>query len=351
MRNRLPLITFAAIIAGASLAACGPVDSNEDAKTEFTFVNYGGDMMTAAEKGWLDPFSKRIDVMYKTDEPTELPKIQAMVKSGNVNWDAVYIDVLSGGAYCGKLFEKRDADINMDHLNPKYVTDDCGVPVVAQAVGLVYNKKQFGDRPPTSITDFMDTKKYPGKRMIYNYGSGSFEPLLAADGVDPEEIYPLDYDRAGNAIDELGDDLVLNGTLAKQVQAQIDGDFAMCLCYIGRSAVAAEEGADIGVVWDVVTTAWDGVYITKGSDSSDVVSEFQEMLADPEGQSGIYQYVAYAPTIKDNEQVNIDRPKEWSDFLLDENRDKIDEEIPKDVEWSEKNRNEMFDAWTRVTGG
>jgi putative spermidine/putrescine transport system substrate-binding protein len=344
-----PLLTAAVgLILAGSVAACGSGGSGKSDEKSLTFVNYGGDSLTAATKGWLEPFTKETGIKFRTDSPSDASKVKAMVEAGRTTWDLLDIDVLTGGAGCGTLFEKRSSEVDISAIDKTYITDECGVPVMVQAVGLVYNKKLYGDNPPTKITDFMDTKKFPGKRTIFNYASGGFEPILAADGVPADQIYPLDYERATKAMHRLGGNLVFQSTLAQQGQSLVDGDFGMCMCYLARAAVSKEKGADIGVVWDEITVAWDAIYAVKGSKSPEAQQKFLKFLATAEGQSGFYQYVPYGPTIPD---TKLDVKEDWKPFMADFNRDKINAVIPKDVEWARANRDEMFAKWTEATAG
>ena len=95
-----PARTRLAFAAGLvlTLTACGSDsgdngdggDSGSDGgSVELTFVNYGGDGMKAAKAGWLEPYTKKTGVTFKTDEPSDQAKIKAMVQSGRTTWDVV----------------------------------------------------------------------------------------------------------------------------------------------------------------------------------------------------------------------------------------------------------------------
>lgn len=314
-----------------------------------TFVNWGGDSLNAAKQGWLDPFTAQTGVTFQTDSPGDQAKVKAMVESGNVTWDVIDYDVSAAGDACGTLYEKRPADFDISQIDPKYLSDDCGVPIIAQTVALVYNAEKFGDNPPTSIRDFMDTAKYPGKRILFNYWTGSAEPLLMADGVAADKLFPIDWDRLFAVKDKLGSDLVFQAGLDQQVQAQESGDFALCLCYLGRSAVAAQNGAKIGVVWSQTFDAWDGLYVVKGTKNPDAAWAFSQWLATPEGQAGYSQYLAYSPTTIGGEAPAV--PEEFKGFMSAFNQDKIQETGFMDAKWWADNVAEASDQWAKLTAG
>src|SRR5690606_23596139 len=95
---------------------------------QVVFTNYGGATMDAAKKGWLDPFAEKTGLQIATDSPSDPAKVKAMVQSGKPTWNIVDLDTGTGAMYCGELFEKR-GDIDISGIDPKYVTDECGVPV------------------------------------------------------------------------------------------------------------------------------------------------------------------------------------------------------------------------------
>ena len=51
-------------------------------------------------------------------------------------------------------------------------------------------------KKPLSWADFWNVKDFPGKRALPDYASYALPLALLADGVKPENLYPLDVDRA-----------------------------------------------------------------------------------------------------------------------------------------------------------
>jgi len=363
----LSLVASAALL----LAACGSAGSateeetspaaqaaSSDASTEsssedpqlsgsLTFVNFGGDTMTAAKKGWLEPFTQETGVTFTTDEPGDQAKVKAMVESGRTTWDVIDYDPTAAGPECGTLYDKRPASFDTSDIDPASITDDCMVPILGQTVALVYNKALFGDNPPTSITDFLDTERFPGPRITFNYWAGTAEPMLLAAGVDAESVYPYDWTTLESAVDQLGGDLTFQSTIDQQVQAQESGDFAMCLCYLGRSAVAAENGADIGVVWDKIWIGYDGLYAITGSANPDAQWAFMQKIATSEGQSPLSMYVAYGPMTTGD----FEAPEEFQPFLPGFNQDKITQTSLADMAYLSANAAELSDQWAALTAG
>jgi putative spermidine/putrescine transport system substrate-binding protein len=334
-----------------SVSACGGEESAGSEgggdTAELTFVNYGGDGMKAAKAGWLEPYTEKTGVTFRTDEPSDQAKIKAMVESGRTTWDVVDIDAASAGPECGTLYKERPADFDTSELKTEQITDDCMIPIINQTVALVYNKQLYGDNPPTSITDFFNTD-FEGERITFNYWTGSAEPLALAAGIPAEEVYPIDWAALTDAVDSLGSDITFQSTLDQQAQAQESGNFGMCLCYLGRSAIAAENGADIGVVWDKIWVGWDGLYVIEGSENTDAAWDFVQFLATSEGQNGYYEYLPYSPSTT-GEAPEV--PAEYEPFMLTFNEDQVQETSDFDPQYWAEQGAAAADEWAKLTAG
>ncbi|MCG3752628.1 extracellular solute-binding protein [Amycolatopsis sp. Poz14] len=345
------LSTVSLVLAAAcgSSAGAGGQSGGDLSGEKIVFVNYGGDTLTAAQKAWLDPFAKNTGAQTATDSPSDPAKIKAMVQAGNPTWDVVWLDTGSGAQGCGTLYEKRsDFGVSVKDVDPRYVSDQCGVPVSVENVALVYNTKKFGGNPPAKITDFMDTQKYPGQRLMYNYASGGLESLLLASGVAPDQLYPLDLQRAAATVKTLGRNLTLDATLAQETQELEAGDFAMCLCYLGRAAIAAQNGAPVGVTWNHSFAAWAALYAVKGSRSPKAQAALLNYIATPPAQAAFTENIPYGPTTPAS-KPNV--PASFHQWLPQENVSKMDGEALSDSTWWAQNADKAFAAWTAMTSG
>ncbi|WP_191413799.1 extracellular solute-binding protein [Salinibacterium sp. ZJ450] len=323
-------------------------DGGDLSSQRLVFVNYGGAALEAAKTGWIEPFSDDTGVQIATDSPTDPAKIKTMVDGGRTTWDVVEIDAAVGGSQCGTLFEKRPPEFDMSEVNPDYVTDDCIVPVSVMAVGVVYNKELYGDNPPTKVEDFMNTEEFPGKRIFYSYPGGTVEPLLVTDGVAAEDVIPIDWSRVESIFDQLGDDAVPQADHVQQQASLESGDFGMCLCYLGRAAKAAENGANIGVLWDKIHLAWDGVYATKGSKAPEAQWAFLQHLATSKGQNPFYEVLPYGPTtLGEPPAVN----PVYKEFLPTLHEEEIQQTFLYPIEYWTDHADEAFEEWTRITTG
>lgn len=350
--NRKPALLAMASVATLVLTACGSEGATSGSgdldDQQLVFVNFGSDSLDAAKKAWIEPFSDDTGVTFATDSPSDPAKVKAMVEAGNTTWDVIDLDTASGSQGCGTLYEKRSDAIDVSKIDPTFLSDDCGIPIMLQTMGLVYNTEAFGDDPPSSVTDFLDTDKYPGKRITFNYAVGGLEGMLITDGADPERLYPLDLDRAASVVKGLGSDLRLLPSLAAQSEAVESGDFAMCWCYLGRLANSAERGAPIEVVWENPWSGWDMLYAVKGSKSPEAQQEFLDYVATPEAQAAFSEQLPYGPTTP---EADPQLPEERAKWLLKNNLDQAGMPSVLDVEWWNTNADKGFAAWTDMTVG
>lgn len=313
------------------------------------YTNFGGEVLVAAKQAWLNPFSEKTGLKIATDSPSDAAKVKAMVDAGRPTWSIIDTDTGTGAYYCGKLFVKRGPDIDISKIDKKFITDECGVPIMVQSIALIYNKKKYADNPPTKITDFMDTSRFPGKRSLFNYPVGGFEPLLAADGVAPDKIYPIDYARTASVFKRLGSNLVLQSTTAQQSQQLESGNFDMCLCYTARAAKAAEKGAtDIGIVWNSATIGWDGLYMIKGAKYPEAQRALLNYIATPEAQAAFTEAFPYGPTTP-SAKPNV--PEAFKPFLPNLHESEIGAPVMMDGAWWAANIDAATAKWTAMTAG
>ncbi|MFQ5984485.1 MAG: ABC transporter substrate-binding protein [Alphaproteobacteria bacterium] len=172
---------------------------------EIVIANWGGDAVRYYDEAWGQPFTKKTGIEMAIDGtgPTD-GKIKAMVESGNVIWDACDADLFTP-LRLGRqgLLEPIDyAVVDRNKARPGYAYE-YGIISYYYSYVLAYDREAFGDNPPKSWADFWDVERFPGKRSFYKWMNGAPEAALMADGVPPDQVYPLDLDRALRKIEEL----------------------------------------------------------------------------------------------------------------------------------------------------
>jgi putative spermidine/putrescine transport system substrate-binding protein len=281
--------------------ACGGGDGSgeEGGDVTLTFVSYGGAYQQAQTTAWLEPFmEEHPNVTIVQEEPTDYAKLQAMVESGNVTWDVVDVGNDFGLADDEALLEPIDCElVPCDQLRPDlFPTTGYRVPDIMYSVVIGYRTDAFDGNAPTSFADFFDLETFPGKRGAYNFSSGGLlEMALLADGVPPDQLYPLDVDRAFAKLDTIKDQIVFWDTGAQSAQLLADGEVTMGMSWNGRIYDIQQEDAPVEIMWDQHILTADYLVIPKGSENVETAMELIAWITSEEHAADLSNHITYAP--------------------------------------------------------
>jgi putative spermidine/putrescine transport system substrate-binding protein len=214
-----------------------------------------------------------------------------MVDAGNVTWNVVTLGagISNDPELCDKYFEPIDEELvpNLANISPDLAAP-CGVAGTLYGMTLVYNTQMFGDDGPTGWADFFDTSKFPGDRAVGNVPGFFDAPIAAllADGVAPEDLYPIDWDRATAKLDTIKDDLVFYESGGASEQILGAGEVAMAIVFSNRGYVAATAGAPYEPVWNQTFLHVTNFLIPKGAPSIEEAGRYINFAieADIQGQ-------------------------------------------------------------------
>jgi putative spermidine/putrescine transport system substrate-binding protein len=315
---------------GLLLTACSSGGASDDS---LTVTMWGGGAQKAHVKSYFEPWAKEKGVKLKQDSPTDYAKLDAMVQAKKVNWGVVeaepnFVETACADGKLEKLPEKvqkaaKDADVEEDQMN------DCGIPVLQYTFSIAYNTDKFGDDHPKNWEEFFDTKKYPGKRAFWKYVTGgAFEAALLADGVKPEDLYPLDLDRAFKKLDTIKDDIVWYDTGDEQVQLVSSGEAPLVQAWNGRITQAAEEGQPVANEYNENLISYDQVVVPKGYPNKDLAMDWMEwFLSHPKAQADdavASGYGTASPKALDELDEDVKKDLAGSDDVNDKSAGLID---------------------------
>lgn len=315
MRSKLmrPRTLAASLLLLAPAAAGCASDDGGGERGQLTFVGAGGAYQEAQSEGIVKPFEEESGIAVSEDSPLSYAKLTAMVDAGNVTWDVMEAYPYFAVQECGEHLEKIDYDVVDTTGVDEQLLSDCAVPAMKSALVLVYNAETYqGKNVPTSWEDFFDTKRFPGTRGVMNdVNQGALEVALVADGVAPDDLYPIDYDRAFAKLDTLGDDLKFIATGADQEQALTNGTVDMMLAWPGRALVAEKAGAELVPVWNQPIFYNDVWVVPKGTPNKDAAMEFLDYALRPEPQAAMAKGSGYAPINEDAEPGFTEEEQKW----------------------------------------
>lgn len=219
---------------------------------QLVFVNWGGDAITAMDKAFGQPYTATsgIKVIFDGTGPTE-GAIIAQAESGKPTWDLVDCDPFSGQALGKKGFMEP---IDYSVVDRSKTREGFGWEYAASSYFysyvIAYDSTKFAT-PPTSMADFFDTETFPGKRALYKWGVGVWEAALLADGVAPQDLYPLDLDRAHAKLKAFKPHIGgYWGGGAESQSLLMNGDVSMAIIWSTRASVLAKDSeGDIAFIW------------------------------------------------------------------------------------------------------
>ena len=340
----LPVAALAALALAACSTASTPETSGNGSGGTLVFASYGSAYQDAQNQAFLSPWAKEKGVTVQNDGPTSYPKIQQMVESGNAIWDVVDTEPYFPVANCGTLVEKLDFT-NIDKSQfPEGTVSDCSIPTAQYSTMLIYNTQTYsGANVPTTPADFFDLKKFPGKRVVPNWaGAGALEFALLADGVAPENLYPLDTRRAYKKLDTIRDSLEFWNTSSESQQSMEDGAADMWLAWSGRGYEAEKNGASIAPVWNDNLIAWATLSIVKGSKNAENAQSFIEYAAQAAPQARFAELQPYSATNLEAEPKLDELQQKWDVASPDVQK----QAIVTNVQWWADNSADAEAEWT-----
>lgn len=293
------------MLAAAAIAATATYAWAEDS---ITIVSWGGAYQESQRKAYFEPYAKEAGVKIVEEEfGGEIAKIRAQVESGNVTWDIVDNDSQTVLAACAEgIIEKIDwAKLGLDRS--KFLSadsSDCVVPTILYATVFAYDTSKLNPGP-TTIADFFDTKKFPGKRGLQKNPFANLEWALIADGVTKEDVYkvlatPEGVDRAFAKLDTIKSDVIWWDAGAVPPQMLADGQVVMTSAWNGRIFKAIKDDKKpFAIVWDHQVLDWEGWTITKGSPKIEQAYKFIAYASSVERQADQTNYISYGPSNQD----------------------------------------------------
>lgn len=281
---------------------------------EMTVVSFGGAYGAAQQKHMLDPFTKETGHKLLFENYSGgIAEIKAQVESGKILWDVVDIEVIDLERACSEgllevfphdtLPDGDDGTPAKEDFSEDALAIECGVGNIVWTILYAYSNDTIGDTKPSSINDFFDIKKIPGKRALRKRPQVNLEWALLADGVPGDKVYELLSTEEGQAqafakLDTIKNDIVWFDSWSQAPQLLNDGGAVMVQSANGRIFDAInKDKKPFEMVWDQHVYDLDVWAIVKGSEKKELAEEFIRFATGSKPESGM-QDVAYGPTRK-----------------------------------------------------
>ncbi|AOV07947.1 ABC transporter substrate-binding protein [Sporosarcina ureilytica] len=283
-----------------SVMGCGKNDTKKSNRNneELVVVDWGGPYTEVHKKASFVPFEKEYGVKVTVVTPPDTGKLKAMVESGNVEWDVVSVgnDFAIRAGREG-ILERLDFDVISTEGLPEELVNDYAVPENLFSTVIAFNTDDFSaDKYPRTWADFWDTENFPGPRSLYSSPMWTLESALLADGVEPEDLYPLDVDRAFVKLDEIRDHVKVWWTAGAQPPDLLStNEVSLASAWSGRITEANAEGAPVDLDFNqgiIFTNSW---AVPKGSPNKELAMKFIAFTLEPEQQAALSAVYDNAP--------------------------------------------------------
>jgi putative spermidine/putrescine transport system substrate-binding protein len=315
--------TFPALAVAVAATLCAAGASAQ----QITVTSWGGAYTKSQAAAMHEPFTAKTGVkILSEDYNGGLAELRAQVKTGNVKWDVVDVELAEALRGCDEgLFEKIDAaklpkgddgsDAKADFL-PGMV-NTCAIANISYANVVAYDKAKLGAKPPTKLDDYFDLAKFPGKRGMKKEPYVNLEWALMADGVAPADVYnvlgtPAGVDRAFKKLDTIKSQIVWWSAGAQPPQLLASSEVVMTSVYHGRIYDAnTKDGKNFAVLWDGQITVPDLFVVVKGSKNAKAAMDFVLFATGTKPLADQTKFIPYAPARKSSLKLVEDKTKPW----------------------------------------
>lgn len=275
------------------------------AARDLTVISWGGSVNDAQREAFFAPFTAETGIKVVDDAwGGGVGAIRTRVEAGgDPGWDVVQGEAEEVQIGCAEgLYEPIDwSQIKeKDQLIPEGVSK-CGVGSMVWSAGIAYDKDKL-DPAPTSVADFFDTQRFPGKRAIRKGPKYALEIALMADGVPADKVYESlrtqeGVDRAFAKLETIKPDLLFFESGGQSIQLMASGEAAMVMAFNGRVTAANQtDKRNFKFIWPGSVYAVDSWVILRNSPNKDAAMKFLDFAARAEQQKILPLKVAYGPT-------------------------------------------------------
>jgi len=340
------------VVTLALTAAVAATFAGEALARDFTIASWGGGYQDSQRKHFFKPFADAEGI--RVLEDTYLggwAQFKAMQATGSRPWDVVQIETSELVRGCEEgLFVKLD----WSRIGPKsnYIkpaVTECGLGVVVVSQLVAWNPKNTKVQP-TSIADFFDLAKIPGKRGVRSDPKGTLEFALMADGVDVKDVYkvmstPAGLDRAFAKLDTIKPAIQWWEAGAQAPEWLVSGDVVMSTAYNGRISKANQGGHGLKMLWDNNILYVDKWVIFKGSEHVDAAYKYLKYFSDPKAEAAFTEDYTYGQPNK--AAMKYIKPEVAAQLPAGDNiATALDTGSAESVEFWLDNSDEIFERWT-----
>lgn len=301
-------------LAATALLSAPYVRPSRAAAGDLVVVTWGGTYKEGVEKGLIEPFVEETGINVTVVDTPDMARVKAQVETGNVQWDVFDAPGSMGtsGAFHGYWEELSpdlfDAD---DILLPvqKYL-----VPFYTFAGGIAFDEKRFPEgKHPRTMRDYFDAEAFPGRRTLRTRAMETLELALLGDGVAPDELYPLDVERAFAVLDRIKPS-VSNWVEAtpQTVTLLLTGEADFSYTYANRiQATNRDQGTSLSFSFDQTLNGTEYLAVLKDAPNKENAFKFLSFALRPEFQASCMEAKGGAPVSRKSYDLLSEEALKW----------------------------------------
>ncbi|HEY7044646.1 MAG TPA: extracellular solute-binding protein [Nocardioidaceae bacterium] len=231
------------------------------------------------------------------EAPWDYGKFLNMVAAKNPEWDMIDFDGYSvvGLVEAGTPPAKLASWVRRCDLVDAAYQDYCAG---SYAYSVVLGWSSDLDTAPTNWADFFDTSKFPGKRAFpKSIYAGTVELALLADGVAPDQLYPLDFDRGFAKLDTIKKDLLFYDSYAQGQQYMAQQSVSMIATANSRMIQDKAKGVGDFTYEQAILYPWGGFPITQNAPDMDAANALVDYMSDSSIQAAVARELYLGPIV------------------------------------------------------
>ncbi len=277
-----------------------------------TVVTWGADVTRSQMQAIIQPYRKARGRWVSVETyGGGLEEIRAQVRSLNVTWDVVSLELDDAARGCKEgLLEPIDVSKLPAGPRGTPASEDffegtlheCAVGQAIWSTVIAFEPDRFPRAKPSSLADFFDLKRFPGPRGLRKGPRANLEWALMADGVPTERVYETlstedGLERALDVLSRIKTKIVWWTTGSEPVQLLESGKVVMSSAWNGGVYTAVKErGAKLDVLWDGQVWAIAVWGIVKGTNRLREAMDFVAFASNSKHQAKQAALIASGPT-------------------------------------------------------
>ncbi|MGY6633998.1 MAG: ABC transporter substrate-binding protein [Alkalilacustris sp.] len=353
----MPLITLdrrrflrnSVALSGVALAAPAIATRALARDRELVVSSWGGAYQAALRRAFFDPFEQETGIrVIDTSAPT-VAQVRAQVDSGNVEWD-----VIEGGSRWYPVLVEFGLvqELDLSRLDTSLLVESAvrshGVAPTLVSMALGFNTSETGGNHPSNWAEFWDVERFPGARSLGADVTYNLEFALLADGVAPEDLYPIDVDRAFAKLEQIRPHIRTWWEQGDQpIQMLARGEVLYSSGWSARLLAAELQGEPISLSWGQASFSPSFFMIMSGAPHTDAAYEFIDFSNRADRQADMAQQI---PVGVSNTDAAAMIPEE-RERILPTSEANFAQQWALQGEWLATNFDAINDRWQRFLLG